>query len=47
VKGESTHITIEDAMSSRQWLTVALREFIVGQDFAVSTKAAALLQLLT
>jgi hypothetical protein len=47
VKGESTHITIEEATSSRQWLTVALREFIVGQDFAVPAKAVALLQLLT
>ena len=47
VKGESTHITIEEATSSRQWLTVALREFIVGQDFAVPAKAVVLLQLLT
>lgn len=47
VKGESTHITIEEATSSRQWLTVALRQFIVGQDFAVPPKAVALLQLLT
>ena len=47
VKGESTHITIEEATSSRQWLTVALREFIVGQDLAVPAKAAVLLQLLT
>jgi hypothetical protein len=46
-KGESTHIMIEDATSSRQWLTVALREFIVGQDFAVPAKAIALLRLLT
>jgi hypothetical protein len=47
VKGESTHITIEEATSSREWLTVALREFIVGQDLAVPAKAVALLQLLT
>jgi hypothetical protein len=47
VKGESTHITIEEATSSRQWLTVALREFIVGQDLAVPAKAVVLLQLLT
>jgi HSP20 family molecular chaperone IbpA len=46
VKGESAHITIEEATSSRQWLTVALREFIVGQDLAVPAKAVALLQLL-
>ena len=47
VKDESTHITIEEATSSRQWLTVALREFIIGQDLAVPAKAAVLLQLLT
>ena len=29
------------------WLTVALREFIVGQDLAMPAKAVALLQLLT
>ena len=46
-KGGSTHITIEEATSSRQWLTVALREFIVGQDLAVPAKAVAFLQLLT
>jgi hypothetical protein len=45
-KGELAHVTIEEATSSRQWLTVALREFIVGQDLAVPAKAAALLQLL-
>jgi HSP20 family molecular chaperone IbpA len=47
VKGESTRITIEEATSSRHWLTVALREFVVGQDLVVPAKAAALLQLLT
>ena len=47
VKGESTYMTIEEATSSRQWLTVALREFIVGQDLAVPAKAVAFLQLLT
>jgi hypothetical protein len=46
VKGDSAHITIEEATSSRQWLAVALREFIVGQDLAVPTKAVVLLQLL-
>jgi hypothetical protein len=45
VKGESTHIMIEETTSSREWLTVALREFIVGQDLAVPAKAAALLQI--
>ena len=46
-KGETTHITIEEATASREWLTVALREFVVGQDVTVPPKAAALLKLLT
>jgi len=46
-KGETTHITIEEATASREWLAVALREFIVGQDLIVPAKAAALLKLLT
>ena len=45
-KGETTYITIEEATSSRQWLTVALREFIVGQDLAIPAKAGAVLKLL-
>ena len=46
-KGETTYITIEEATSSREWLTVALREFIVGQDLALPAKAGAVLKLLT
>jgi hypothetical protein len=46
-KGETTHITIEEVTSSREWLTVALREFIVGQDLAIPAKAGAVLKLLT
>lgn len=45
-KGETTYITIEEAASSRQWLTVALREFVVGQDLAIPAKAGAVLKLL-
>ena len=41
-----TYMTIEDATSSREWLTVALREFVVGQDFTVPAKAGAVLKLL-
>ena len=44
-KGETTHITIEEATASREWLTAALREFVVGQDIAIPAKAAALLEL--
>lgn len=46
-KGEMTYITIEEATSSRQWVTAALREFVVGQDLALPAKAGALLKLLT
>ena len=46
-KGEAAHITIEEANASREWLRVALREFVVGQDITIPAKAAALLKLLT
>lgn len=45
-KGETTYITIEEATSSREWLTVALREFVVGQDLAIPPKAGVVLKLL-
>ena len=44
--GTGMQLTIEDATASRQWLTVALREFVVGQSFPVPPKAEALLKLL-
>lgn len=44
---ERTYITIEEVTSSRQWLAVALREFLVGQDLAIPAKASAVLKLLT
>jgi hypothetical protein len=46
-KGETSYIIIEEVTSSREWLTVALREFIVGQDLAIPAKAGAVLKLLT
>jgi hypothetical protein len=46
-KGETTYITIEEATSSRKWVTVVLREFVVGQDLAIPAKAGAVLKLLT
>ena len=46
-KGETTYITIEEATSSREWLTVALREFVVGHDLAIPAKAGVVLKLLT
>jgi hypothetical protein len=42
-KGETTCITIEEAISSRECLTVALREFVVGRDLALPAKAGAVL----
>jgi hypothetical protein len=44
--GETTYITIEEVTSSREWLTAALREFVVGQDLAIPAKAGAVLRLL-
>ena len=46
-KGETTYITIEEVTSSREWLTVALREFVVGQDLPIPAKAGVVLKLLT
>ena len=46
-KGNTTYIVIEEVSSSREWLTNALREFVVGQDLAVPAKAGAILKLLT
>ena len=46
-KGEKTYITIEGATSSREWLATALRELLVGREFAIPAKAAAVLKLLT
>jgi len=46
-KGETTYITIEEATSSREWLTAALREFVVGQELPIPAKAGAVLKLLT
>ena len=45
--GQMTYITIEEATSSREWLTAALREFVVGQNLPIPAKAGAVLKLLT
>ena len=39
-------LTIEDATTSKPWLNVALREFVIGQPFPIPAKAEALLNLL-
>ena len=41
-----TQLIIEDATASREWLNVALREFVIGESFPVPPKAEALLKLL-
>jgi len=42
-----TYITAETRPCRAKWLTVALREFVVGQDFNIPAKAGAVLKLLT
>lgn len=46
-KGDETRLTIEEATASREWLAVALREFVVGKAFPVPSAAVAALKLLT
>ena len=46
-KGETTYIFIEEATSSREWVTVVLSDFVVGQDLALPSKAGAVLKFLT
>jgi len=46
-KGGQTQLTIEEATASREWLAVALREFVVGRSFQVPAAAGAVLKVLT
>ena len=46
-KDSGARLTIEEATASREWLAVALREFVVGQTINLPAKAGALLKLLT
>ena len=46
-KESGTRLTIEEATASREWLNVALREFVVGRTIEIPAKAGALLKLLT
>jgi hypothetical protein len=46
-KGDATRLIIEEATSSREWLNVALREFVIGQELSIPAKASAVLKLLT
>jgi hypothetical protein len=44
--GEKTMLTVVGATASRKWLAAALREFVVGQTFAIPAKAGGVLRLL-
>jgi len=46
-KDSAARLTIEEATASREWLAVALREFVVGRTIELPAKAVALLKLLT
>ena len=46
-KDSGARLTIEEATASREWLAVALREFVVGRTIDLPAKAVALLKLLT
>jgi len=46
-KESGARLTIEEATASREWLNVALREFVVGRTIEIPAKAVALLKLLT
>jgi hypothetical protein len=40
-------LTIVDAVASRKWMTEAMKEFVIGQRFAIPQRAVAILKLLT
>jgi hypothetical protein len=44
--GEATTLTVVKASGSRQWLTEALRQFVVGRSFTIAPRAGAVLGLL-
>ena len=44
--GDAASITIEAATASREWLAVALREFVIGRSLPLPTSAAGVLKLL-
>ena len=45
-KDSRAQLTIEEATASREWLAVALREFVVGRTIDIPAKAGVLLKLL-
>jgi hypothetical protein len=44
--GEATMLTVVNVTASRQWLTEALRQFVVGRSFTIPPGAGAVLSLL-
>jgi hypothetical protein len=42
---EGDWLSVDDAVASRQWLTAALHQFVVGRRFHISRKAALVLRL--
>jgi hypothetical protein len=46
-RGGGATLTIADATATRQWVAIALRDFIIGRRFTIPAQAAAALKLLT
>ena len=46
-QGDDVTFAVVDATASRKWVAEALRQFVVGQSFAIPAKAGAALKLLT
>jgi len=46
-KDSGAQLTIGEATASREWLAVALREFVVGRTIDIPAKAGVVLKLLT
>jgi len=46
MKGDKATVTVVDASASREWITGALRTFVVGKSFEVPAPAGALLKLM-
>jgi hypothetical protein len=45
-QGDIATITVVDATASREWVTEALRAFVVGRSFTIPPAASAVLKLL-
>ena len=45
-KGDQAQLTIKEAKASREWLSVTMRELVVGRSFTVPAAAGAVLKVL-